>query len=130
MDLLAELGSSLATLNVWGDHRGDSGKLEQLVRDSVAMHIGILALQETKTIVLEHRVTQDKYHREWHMAHRGTQHTPKSGGAGFLASPQIKVLEFVPISHHVTWIRVHRANYKGVDRSAMFVTSHRALGNH
>jgi len=75
MNLLAELGASLANLNVWGDISGDSGKLEQLVLDSVAMHIGILALQETKTIGLEHRVTQDKYHREWHM-HTGGPSTP------------------------------------------------------
>ncbi len=76
MDLLAELGSRLATLNIWGDISVDSGKLEQLVRDSVAMHIGILALQETKTIGLEHKVPQDKYHREWHM-HAGDPAHPQ-----------------------------------------------------
>jgi hypothetical protein len=53
---------------------------------------------------------------------QGTQHTPKSGGTGFLVSPQLKVLEFVPISHHVSYIRVHQANDKGVNRSAAFVT--------
>jgi hypothetical protein len=76
MDLLAELGASLANLNVWGDISGNSGKQEQLVRESVAMHIGILALQETKTIGLEHRVTQDNYHREWHMPTGGPSTPP------------------------------------------------------
>jgi hypothetical protein len=39
-----------------------------------------------------------------------------------LISPQLKVLEFVAISHRVSWIRVYQAADMGAARSAAFVT--------
>jgi hypothetical protein len=81
---------------------GDSGKLEELVHASLEDHVGVLALQETKTIGLELRITQDENRREWQLHTGGPPVPPKIGGTGFLISPEFEVISFVPLSHRVS----------------------------
>ncbi len=84
-------------------------------------HVGILALQETRTVGHELRITQDKRHSEWQL-HTGGSPTPsRSGGTGFLISPDFVVLQFVPVSPRVSWIIVCAESDRAKTHKAGFV---------
>lgn len=84
-------------------------------------HVGILALQETRTVGHELRITQDKRRSKWQLHTGGTPTPSRSGGTGFLVSSDFVVIQFVPVSPRVSWIIVCAKSDKAKTHKAGFV---------